>query len=185
MGFAGTASKRDVPHAGVAAMPKTTAHADRFALENLPPTASQPEYLFELPGLSFREGLNCAAELLDKAVTERGWGERCALLGEGVRWTYRDLLHRANQVARVLVEDMGLVPGNRVLLRGPNDPMMAACWLAVAKAGGIAVTTPPLLRSKELTQIVDNSQLYSCRTRLEYKVRPARESREMHSFMHA
>jgi 2-aminobenzoate-CoA ligase len=140
-------------------MPKTTAHADRFALENLPPTGSQPEYLFELPGLSFGEGLNCGAELLDKAVTERGWGERRALLGEGVRWTYRDLFHRANQIARVLVEDMGLVPGNRVLLRGPNDPMMAACWLAVAKAGGIAVTTPPLLRSKELTQIVSKARI--------------------------
>jgi 2-aminobenzoate-CoA ligase len=124
----------------------------------LPPKDQWPELLFDLPELHYPERLNCAVELLDKAI-DKGWGERVALLGEGVRWTYADLLAKVNQVARVLTEDMGLVPGNRVLLHGPNHPMLAVCWLAVAKAGLIAVTTMPMLRKKELTEIVERAQI--------------------------
>jgi 2-aminobenzoate-CoA ligase len=131
-----------------------TAHVDTFARDNLPPRAQWPELLFELPELAYPERLNCATELLDGALA-RGDGERIAILApDGLRWTYADLLAHANRIARVLVEDMHLVPGNRVLLRGPNTPQMAACWFAVMKAGGIAVTTMPLLRAKELTDIV-------------------------------
>src|SRR6185503_3301220 len=120
---------------------------DSFARDNLPPVAQWPEFLFERPELQFPPRLNCAAELLDGAVA-RGWGERNCVLGDGVHWTYAQLLAQANRIARVLVEEMGLVSGNRVLLRGANSPMLAACWFGVVKAGGIAVGTMPLLRAR-------------------------------------
>ncbi len=133
-----------------------TAHIDTFARDNLPPRAQWPDLVFDLPGLQYPPRLNCAAELLDRMVA-MGHGERPALWapvhGKPVQCTYRQLLARANRIARALREDLGLVPGNRVLLRGPNNPMMAACWLGIVKAGGIAVATMPLLRAKELTQI--------------------------------
>ena len=133
-------------------------HVDTFARDNLPPAERWPEFIFELPELQFPSRLNCAAELLDRAV-DRGWGERPCVLGDGVHWTYAQLLAQANRIARVLVEDMGLVSGNRVLLRGANSPMLAACWFGVVKAGGIAVGSMPLLRAKELTQIVQKAQV--------------------------
>ncbi|HEY4067236.1 MAG TPA: AMP-binding protein, partial [Burkholderiaceae bacterium] len=115
-----------------------SAHIDPFAREHLPPAESQPEFLFELPELQFPAQLNCAAELLDRHVIE-GRGEQVCIRAPGLTWTYRDLLEKANRIAHVLTGEMGLVPGNRVLLRGPNNPMMAAAWLAVFKAGGICV----------------------------------------------
>ena len=135
-----------------------SAHIDTFARDRLPPAAMQPEFLFELPELQFPERLNCGAELLDRAVA-RGWGDRLCVRGAGLRWTYADLLAQASRIAHVLVGDMGLVPGNRVLLRAPNTPMLAACWFAVIKAGGIAVATMPLLRAKELQAIIDKGQV--------------------------
>jgi len=136
-----------------------TAHVDTFARDNLPPPEAWPEFLFELPELQYPERMNCATALLDRAI-ERGWGSRTAIVAPGgSRWTYAELLERANRIARVLVEDLGLVPGNRVLLRAPNSPMHAACWFAVMKAGGIAVGTMPLLRAKELTDIVTKAQV--------------------------
>jgi 2-aminobenzoate-CoA ligase len=136
-----------------------TAHSDLFAQLNLPSAETQPEYLFDLPELQFPERLNCAVELLDKAVSERGWGERIAIRGERESLTYRALLERANRIARVLIEDMKLVPGNRVLLRSANNPMLAACWFAVIKAGGIVVTTLPMLRSQELADVISKAQI--------------------------
>jgi len=130
----------------------TTGHIDTFARENLPPRGQWPEMIFDLPGLHYPERMNCATELLDRAL-DRGWGGRVALRFPEGELTYAQLLERANRIARVITEDMGLVPGNRVLLRGANGPWMAACWLAVMKAGGIAVATMPLLRAKELTEI--------------------------------
>ncbi|HWP17675.1 MAG TPA: AMP-binding protein [Burkholderiaceae bacterium] len=136
-----------------------SAHLDTFARDRLPPPELQPEFIFELPELQLPERINCATELLDRWV-ERGQGERwCIQAPGGVRWTYRDLQERANRIARVLVHEMGLVPGNRVLLRAPNNPMLAACWFAVIKAGGIAVGTMPLLRAKELAQIIDKAEI--------------------------
>jgi len=136
-----------------------TAHIDTFARDHLPPREQWPDLVFELPQLNYPVRLNCAEELLDDAVT-RGWGERTAILAPGgLSWTYAELKARANRIARVLVEDMRLVPGNRVLLRGPNSPMMAACWFAVMKAGGIAVATMPLLRAKELTDIIGKARI--------------------------
>lgn len=133
-----------------------TAHIDTFARDNLPPREQWPELVFARPELQYPERLNCAAELLDRMVAA-GHGDRPAIWapvdGKPVRCTYRQLLAQANRIARALTDDLGLVPGNRVLLRGPNNPMMAACWLGIVKAGGIVVATMPLLRAKELTQI--------------------------------
>jgi 2-aminobenzoate-CoA ligase len=135
-----------------------SAHVDTFARDNLPPEELWPEFLFDGPGLQFPDELNCATELLDRRVAE-GDGGRLCIRGAGVRWTYADLQAEANRIARVLVEDLGLVPGNRVLLRGANTPRLAACWFAVIKAGGIAVGTMPLLRARELTQIANKAQV--------------------------
>ena len=135
-----------------------SAHVDTFAARNLPPREQWPEFLFDAPELQFPEQLNCASELLDRWVAA-GQGERPCVQGAGVRWSYADLQAQANRIARVLVEDMGLVAGNRVLLRGANSPMLAACWFAVVKAGGIAVGSMPLLRAKELTQIVTKAEI--------------------------
>ncbi|MBS0446851.1 MAG: AMP-binding protein [Proteobacteria bacterium] len=140
----------------------TSAHVDTFAHDHLPPLELQPEFLFDGPDLQFPAQLNCATELLDRWVTQ-GQGDRLCVQGmaQGVRlrWTYRDLQAQANRIARVLVEDLGLVPGNRVLLRGANSPMLAACWFGVVKAGGIAVGSMPLLRARELTQIVTKAEI--------------------------
>jgi 2-aminobenzoate-CoA ligase len=131
-----------------------TAHIDTFARDHLPPPEQQPEFLFELPELQFPERLNCAAELLDRHITE-GRGDRVCIRAPGLTWTYRDLKDRSDRIAHVLVAEMGLVSGNRVLLRAPNNPMIAACWFAVVKAGAIAVATMPMLRAKELKAIID------------------------------
>lgn len=135
-----------------------TAHQDTFARDHLPPLEWQPEFCFDLPELQFPDQLNCATELLDRHIIE-GRGDRICIRAPGVTWTYADLQEKANRIANVLTRDMGLVPGNRVLLRAPNNPMLAACWFAVIKAGGIAVSTMPLLRAKELKSIVEIAQV--------------------------
>ena len=147
-------------------MPRS-AHIDTFARDHLPAAADLPEFLFGLPELKFPEHLNAATELLDRHV-QAGRGERTALLAEGLRWSYAELQAQANRIAHVLVQDMGLVPGNRVLLRGANSPMLAACFLAVFKAGGVAVGSMPLLRARELKAIIDKAQVSHalCDTRL-------------------
>ncbi|MFA7279459.1 MAG: AMP-binding protein [Sterolibacterium sp.] len=152
-------------------------HIDTFARDHLPPPEQWPEFRFDLPQLQYPARLNCAAELLDRVV-ENGHGERIALRTPDVAWSYRQLLARANRIAQVLQKDLALVPGNRVLLRGPNNPMMAACWLAVIKAGCIAVATMPLLRAKELGQIVDKAAIgvALCDARLLDELRLAHEA---------
>jgi 2-aminobenzoate-CoA ligase len=118
--------------------------------------------------------MNCAAVLLDDVV-RAGHGERIAIRAPDGECTYAQLLAQANRIANVLVKDMGLAPGNRVLLRGPNNPVMAACWLAVFKAGGICVGTMPLLRAKELTEIINKAQISHalCDKRLEAELKLA------------
>ncbi|CAN5382492.1 benzoate-CoA ligase family protein [soil metagenome] len=136
-----------------------TAHHDTFARDHLPPREMWPEMDYSgIPELSYPPRLNAAVELLDR-MAEGEAGERTALLFPDGHWTYRQLLEHANRIAHVLVDDLGLVPGNRVLLRGPNNSMMAACWFAVLKAGGIAVATMPLLRSRELAYIAQKAQV--------------------------
>jgi 2-aminobenzoate-CoA ligase len=135
-----------------------TAHVDTFARDHLPPLEQWPELIFETPALQYPARLNCVAELLDKAVAA-GHGERPAIRAPRRVLTYTALLELTNRIARVLREDLGLMPGNRVLLRAPNNPMMAACWLAVVKAGLIAVATMPLLRARELTQVIERARV--------------------------
>ncbi|MBC7733862.1 MAG: AMP-binding protein [Bacteriovorax sp.] len=136
-----------------------SAHIDTFARDNLPPLDQWPEMIFELPELQFPERLNCAQTLLDDWVEKSGQGERLCIQGAGVRWSYADLQAQANRIAHVLVDELGVVPGNRVLLRGANTPMMAACWFAIQKVGAIAVATMPLLRAKELRQVIDKARV--------------------------
>jgi 2-aminobenzoate-CoA ligase len=136
-----------------------TGHADTFAAEHLPPRELLPAIdLTALPELRYPARLNCATELVQRHVAE-GHGDRVALRFPGGEWTYRELLDTTGRIARVLADRLGLVAGNRVLLRGPNSPMMAACWLAVLRAGGICVTTMPLLRRRELGALCDKARV--------------------------
>lgn len=136
-----------------------SSHSDTFGRDALPPRAQWPQLDFSrIPQLRYPDRVNCAVELLD-AVVERGAGGRVVIRSPNGTWTYRELLHTANRIAHVLVQDLGLVPGNRVLLRGPNSAMMAACWFAVLKAGGVVVCTMPLLRTRELVFTADKARI--------------------------
>ncbi len=133
-------------------------HVDTFCRDNLPPASLWPEFLIDLPELRYPDRLNCATELLDAVIDRYGPDRRCLLTPDGQIWTYRQLRGTVDRIARILVTEFGVVPGNRVLLRGPNNPWLAACWLAVIKAGAVTVTTMPLLRSGELTKIAQVSR---------------------------
>ncbi len=118
---------------------------DSFARDNLPPREQWPDLL--LDGLDYPEQLNCVAVLLDQHIAA-GHGDRPCLASPTETWSYADVLARVNRIANVLTHQLGMIPGNRVLLRAPNTPLMVAAWLAVMKAGGIAVATMPLLRTR-------------------------------------
>jgi 2-aminobenzoate-CoA ligase len=137
-----------------------TAHVDTFARDHLPPPELLPFIDDSLlpDDLSYPPRLNCAVELLDR-MADAGCADRTAFVWDGGRWTYRDVVERSNRIAAVLRDDLGLVPGNRVLLRGFNGPMMAACWFGVLKAGGIVVATMPLLRARELANVAEKAQI--------------------------
>lgn len=132
-----------------------SAHVDTFCRDNLPPAEHWPELRLDLAGLAYPERLNCAEELLDKVIGRLGPDRPCLLAPGEEPWSYDALRRVSNQIASVLVEDHGIVPGNRVLLRGPNSPWLVACWFGVIKAGAVAVTTAPLLRAGELTKIAE------------------------------
>ena len=149
--------------------------ADPFARDHLPPKSEWPEFVFDRPEYRYPQQVNCVSELLDRRV-EAGDGARTAVTtlvdGQPVSCTYAQLLAQVNRIARVLKEDLQLVPGNRVLLRAPNTPMLAACWLAVVKCGLIAVGTMPLLRARELKQIIDKARVSAalCDARLKQEL---------------
>jgi len=134
-----------------------TAHLDLFARNHLPPPELQPDFI-NLEFFSHPEILNCSDPLLDDAVRE-GHGDRTAVIMDEGEWTYSDLQKEANRIAQVLTEDFKLVPGNRVLLRAPNCYAMLYTWFGVIKAGGIAVSTMPLLRSVELQTIINKARI--------------------------
>ncbi len=140
-------------------MAEPTAHLDTFARDHLPPRTLWPQMDYPKGSVfDYPARLNCAVELLDEMVAA-GHAERALFhTDEGVV-TYADFLRDVNRIAHVLVEECALVPGGRVLLRGPNTPMLAACWFAVVKAGGICVTTMPLLRAYELGYTVEKAQV--------------------------
>ena len=142
-----------------------SAHIDTFSRDNLPPAAQLPE--FNLSGFDYPERLNVAVELTDRMV-QKGFGDNTALIGNGRQRTYKELTDWTNRLARALVENYGVRPGNRVLVRAANNPAMVACWLAATKAGAVVVNTMPMLRAGELAQIVDKAKiaLALCDTRL-------------------
>jgi 2-aminobenzoate-CoA ligase len=135
-----------------------SAHVDTFARDNLPPFDQWPDFLLDRPQFRYPERLNAAVELTDRMV-ERGHGDRIALIGNGRRRTYKELTDWSNRVAHALVENYGVKPGNRVLVRSGNNPALVAAWLAATKAGAVVVNTMPLLRAGELTKIVDKAQI--------------------------
>lgn len=146
-----------------------TAHTDTFTRDSLPPLDQWPA----LPqaGFDYPEYLNCAVELTDRMV-EKGFGDRTALIGNGRRRTYKELADWTNRLARALVENYGVRPGNRILIRAPNNPAMVACWLAATKAGAVVVNTMPMLRAGELAKIVDKAEisLALCDTRIKDEI---------------
>jgi 2-aminobenzoate-CoA ligase len=137
---------------------RPTGHVDTFAEDRLPPARLMPELRFDLPALRYPAMFNAVDSLLDRRVAE-GDGDRPCIVAPDTRWTYAHLQRTANQIARVLREDLHFEPGNRVLLRAPNTPMLAACWFGVLKAGGVAVTTMPLYRATELRFMMEKAQV--------------------------
>lgn len=131
-----------------------TSHVDEFTRESLPPFEQWPTLEFTLPELQYPERLNAAVELLDRTIERFGAERPALLLPDGGSWSYGELQRRANQFARVLVEDHGIVPGNRVLLRIPNSAWAVACWLGALKAGAAVVTTMVAWREMEIERIV-------------------------------
>lgn len=157
-----------------------SAHVDRFVYSMMPPQETWPVFDYSGAGLNrLPDYLNVADLLIDSAVAE-GHGGRPVFHFEGQTWLYHQLLERANRIARVLVEDCGLVPGTRVLLRSGNNPMLAACWLGVLKAGGICITTMPLLRRDELLFILDRARvrIALCESSLVEELEAAKRSSE-------
>ncbi|MFI1962707.1 AMP-binding protein [Streptomyces pathocidini] len=132
---------------------RASAHVDTFARDHLPPRDQWPLLRFDLPELRYPDRLNCGAELLDRAVERFGPDRPGFVDGTGAVWSYGELRGRVDRIAHVLASDLGVVPGNRVLLRGPNSPWLAACWLAVMKAGAVAVTVLAAQRPLELAHI--------------------------------
>ncbi|HET9895569.1 MAG TPA: AMP-binding protein [Streptosporangiaceae bacterium] len=134
-----------------------SAHVDTFCRDNLPPADQWPDLEFTLPSLAYPDRLNCADVLLRETIERVGEDRPCLLHQDPERtpWTYGDLWRTASQIAGALTSEYGLVPGNRVLLRGPNTAWLAACWFGVIMAGGVAVGTNPLLRAAELRTICE------------------------------
>ncbi len=135
-----------------------SAHVDTFTRDHLPPAELWPVIEFTTPELAYPDRLNAAAELVDVPAEKLGPGRPALRTPHGETWTYGELRTRANQVAQVLTEDLGLVPGQRVLLRSPNNPWTVAAWLGVLKAGGVVVTTMAALRARELGPIAERTQ---------------------------
>lgn len=142
-----------------------SAHVDTFTRDNLPPFEAWPD--LKLEGFDYPDYLNAGVELTDTLV-DKGYADHTALIGNGRRRTYKELADWTNRIAHALVEDYGVKPGNRVLIRSANNPAMVACWLAATKAGAVVVNTMPMLRAVELGKIVDKAEisLALCDTRL-------------------
>jgi 2-aminobenzoate-CoA ligase len=153
-----TSSSRRRSAPGGAAGLGPSGHVDTFTRDHLPPAGEWPDLLLDRPEFQYPEHLNAAVELTDRMV-EKGFGDNTALIGNGRRRTYKELTDWSNRLAHALVADFGVKPGNRVLLRSGNNPAMVAAWLAVTKAGAVAVNTMPLLRAGELAKIVDKAEI--------------------------
>jgi len=132
----------------------TSAQVDSFVRDRLPAPEAQPEFRFDLPELHYPDRLNAAVELIDRHDPRR-----VAVLNDAGEWTFGQMRSLSDRIARLLVEEEGLVPGNRVLLRGPNGAMLFAAWLGVLKGGGVVVATMPILRGREIATILERAQV--------------------------
>jgi len=152
-----------------------SAHIDTFARDHLPSPDLLPDFLFSLPELRYPDRLNCVTAFVD-AWLAAGHGDCDCLISQTERLSYAGLAERVNRIANVLTRDLGVVPGNRVLLRGPNSPMMVAAYFAVIKAGAVVVATMPLLRAKEIAFPVGKAaiRLALCDVRLADEMEKAR-----------
>ncbi|CAO3452180.1 AMP-binding protein [Azospirillum argentinense] len=152
-------------------------HIDSFTRDRLPPPEQMPDFSYDRPELTYPERLNAAAALLD-VWRERGWDDRPCVIGNGDVWSYGRFRDTVDRIARLLTERFSIVPGNRVLVRGTNTPMLAACWLAVLKAGAVVVPTMPLLRATELESILERAavSLALCDARFAKDLNAAAES---------
>jgi 2-aminobenzoate-CoA ligase len=131
-----------------------SAHVDTFTRDRLPPDAQWPELSFDLPELAYPDRLNCAQRLIDDAIGRYG-ADRRAVLTATTEWSYGVLRDNAHRVAALLAGQFGLQPGNRVLVRAPNNPWLVAIWLGILEAGGVVVLTMPLLRPSELVTTIE------------------------------
>src|SRR5213080_4632888 len=153
-----------------------SAHIDSFARDHLPPPDQWPDLIYTIPEVQYPERLNCIAELLDTKIRDVH-GDRPAIFSADGVLTYAQMQAQVDKAAHVLTHDMGLVPGNRVLLRSANNAMLAICWCAVAKTGLIVVATMPLLREKELVDIIEKVQISAaiCDRRLDAELQAAQQ----------
>jgi 2-aminobenzoate-CoA ligase len=135
-----------------------SAHVDTFSRDNLPPADQWPDIRLDRPEFQYPERLNAGVELTDRMV-EKGFGDQTALIGNGRRRTYKELADWSNRLAHALIENYGVKPGNRVLIRSGNNPALVAAWLAATKAGAVVVNTMPMLRAGELHKIVDKAEI--------------------------
>src|SRR6201991_3693948 len=133
-------------------------HVDDFARRNLPPPEQWPELPLDRPEFQYPEYLNAAVELTDRIV-KKGLGDNIALIGNGRQRTYKELADWSNRLAHALVENYGVKPGNRVLIRSGNNPAMVAVWLAATKAGAVVVNTMPMLRASEISKVIDKAEI--------------------------
>ncbi|QIB43024.1 AMP-binding protein [Streptomyces aureoverticillatus] len=136
-----------------------TGHVDTFARDHLPPREEWPALVRDRPELHYPDRLNCGTELLDKSARRYGADRPAFRAGDGTVWTYGELRSHVDRIAHVLTDELGVLPGNRVLLRGVTSPWLAACWLAVMKAGAVAVTVLAQQRTQELATICEIAQV--------------------------
>ncbi len=155
---------------------QTSGHIDSFTREHLPAASDWPEFCFDSPALAYPDRLNCAAELLDPNI-ENNRGDKVAIYSAGRNISWADLRREAAQIAHVLVQDMGLVTGNRVLLHGPNSIELIASWYGTILAGGVAVMTMPMLRAGEIAKVIAKGKVSHalCDAALAQPVREAAE----------
>ena len=137
-------------------MAQSSAHIDTFARDNLPSVDHWPD--FQLDAFDYPDTLNAGYELTD-AMVKKGFGDHTALIGNGRQRTYKELTDWTNRLAHVLVDDLGVKPGNRVLIRSANNPAMVACWLAATKVGAVVVNTMPMLRAAELMKYIELAKI--------------------------
>ena len=134
-----------------------SAHIDTFANDNLPDNSLWPELILNHPTATYPERLNASYELLEKTIELVG-PDKSAIIAADGNFTYGELLELVNRISNYLVAQ-GVVPGNRIAIRSPNNAMAVAIWLAILRTGAIAVTTIPLQRAVELAKIVEIGQI--------------------------